>query len=153
MPSAVPAVKAYLVKTVLPALFPPPVLASYGAPGIDQPDIIVGVGNAETEIERPAAATSRPREEVTTLTVIFSVFAGGDETVQELVTETAFAMLGTFADYFKTKPNETLGGACREAWVSSYTLDEAVATAPNDTTVITGRVAEITAVLTVKARI
>jgi hypothetical protein len=152
MPSAVPAVKAQLVTTVLPALFPSPVLVSYGPPGINQPDVIIGVGNAEVQIERPVAATSRPREEIVTLNVVFSVFQAGDETVQQAVTELAFSLLGTFADYFKTKPNETLGGTCREAWVSSYDLEETVATDPKAGNV-TGRVAEVIAVLTVKTRI
>lgn len=153
MASAVPTVKAYLVATVLPALFPQPVLVSYGAPGPNQPDVIIGVGNAEVQIERPVAGTTRPREEVFTLTVVFSIFQGGGPEVQQTVTELAFAMLSTFGDYFKTKPNETLGGNCREAWVSSYDLDETVAVAPSNSNAITGRVAEITSVLTVKARI
>jgi hypothetical protein len=154
MASAVPAVKAQLVTTVLPTLFPSPVLVSYGPPGAHQPDVIIGVGNAEVEIERPVAATSRPREEVFTLNVVFSVFSGGDETVQQAVTEQAFTMLSAFADYFKTKPNETLGGTCREAWVSSYVLDESEALAPpEDGGGVSGRVAEITTVLTVKSRI
>jgi hypothetical protein len=154
MPSALPAVKAQLVTTTLPALFPEPVLVSYGPPGPRQPDVIIGVGNAEVQIERPTASPSRPREEVFTLEVIFSVFSGGDETVQQAVTELAFTLLGTFADFFKTRPNETLGGTCREAWVSSYVLEESAAFAPpEDGGGVSGRVAEITSVLTVKSRI
>lgn len=150
--SAVPAAKAALV-TALQGMFPAPVLVSYGLPGSYQPDVIVAVMDARIAIERPVMSPGRPREEVSEIDVLLSVWRAGTESVQQAATEQAFSMLGTFADYFKTSPNEKLGVASiRESWVSGYELGEAESLDPNSGAP-TGRVAEIRAVVTVKARI
>jgi hypothetical protein len=68
-------------------------------------------------------------------------------------------MLSAFADYFKTKPNEVLSGACREALVTAYddaggvgATYEADVDSPGGF-IVTGRLIEITAVLTTRTRI
>lgn len=150
--SAVPAAKAALV-TALRGLFPSPVLVSYGLPGSYQPNVIVAVMDARIGIERPVMSQARPREEISEIDVVMSVWQGGTETVQQSATEQAFTMLGQFTDYFKTSPNEKLGVASiRESWVSSYELAESVSY-DAESGAPTGRVAEITAVVTVKARV
>lgn len=151
MSSAIPAVKAALV-SALQGMFPAPVLVSYGPPGSYQPDVIVAVMDSRIQIERPVMSQARPREEVSEVDVVFSVWQAGTETVQQSATEQAFSMLGTFADYFKTSPNEKLGvSSVRESWVSAYDLQES--TSYDNEGAPSGRIAAITATVTVKARI
>lgn len=157
MPPASSAVKAAVVAQ-LKALFPDPqALVVYGAPGTNMPDVIIGVGNVRDSYERPVSAATRPREQTSELDIIFSVYFPGDETVQQPATEGAYQLLGVFADWFKTRPNETVNSTCREAWVIRDELVESVAyqpaESPQDDPIPVGRVAEITAVLQFKARV
>lgn len=154
MGSAFPAVKRALVSTLqgLYTDLTPQPLISYGDPGTYQPNQIVAVMGATTVYERPTMSTARPREEVMVVEVVMSVFAPGTETQQQTATEAAYVLHDRFADYFKTKPNETLGGACREAWVSGHDLTESQAINPQSNA-ITGRIAEIRAQVTVRTRV
>jgi hypothetical protein len=151
MPSSAPLVKAAIV-ALIASQDSPGTYASYGDPGFYQVNEIVVAGNQKVQITRPTSANTRPREEQVDTDVIFSVFAPGGPDQQQVATERAYALLGTFADYFKTKPNETLSGACREAWVSAYDLVESISVHP-DTDEVVGRVSEITAIVTSHARI
>lgn len=154
MGSAFPGVKRALV-TAMTSLYSdmvPPPLVSYGDPGTYQPNQIVAVMGTSTLNERPVMGTGRPREEIMLVQVVFSVFAPGTETQQETATEAAYVLHDRLADYFKTKPNETLGGACREAWVSGHDLTENQAVNPKSNA-ITGRIAEIRATVTVRTRV
>ncbi len=151
MGSAGPAIKAAVVN-VLKTLYPAPTLTSYGDPGVYQPNEIVAVMGMKMQISLPVGSTARTREETTEVEVVFSVFASGGDPAQRAATERAFALLAPFTDYFKTKPNETLSGACRNAWVSSYNLVETNAQDPASGA-NTGQVAEITAVVTAHTRI
>lgn len=153
MPSASPGVMAAVV-ALLPTLYPDDeVLVCYGAPGSYQPDIIISLGDVRTISTRPVHGTARPREETSELDLTFSVYQAGDESVQVLVMQKAYELRNTFADHFKTKPNETLGGACREAWVTGddYTPDVAINPADPDT--VAGRVATLTSTLTFVSRV
>lgn len=158
MASSVPAVRAAAV-AVLQGLFPPPTLIVYGAAGSNLADEIVGLGGTTTKIERPTSTTQRTREETVETEVIFSVWTGAGPEQDQVITERAYVMLSAFADYFKTKPNETLSGACREALVTAYDDAGGVgATYEPDPDspggfIVTGRLIEITAVLTARTRI
>jgi hypothetical protein len=154
MGSAFPGVKTALVAalTALYADMTPPPLVSYGDPGKYQPNQIVAVMGTSTLNERPVMSPARPREEIMAVEVVFSVFAPGTETQQETATEAAYVLHDRLADFFKTKPNETLSGACREAWVSGHDLTESIAVNPK-TNAVTGRIAEIRAAVTVRTRV
>ena len=149
--SAVPAAKAARI-SALTGMFPAPVLVSYGPPGSYQPDVIVAVMDARSGVERPVMGPARPKEETSDIDVVFSVWRAGTESVQQAATEQAFTMLKTFTDWFKTAPNESLSGACRDSWVSSYDLQESASLDPQSGAP-TGRIAEVTATVTIKARI
>jgi len=152
MPSASPGVLAAVV-TLLGTLYPgQEVLVCYGQPGSYQPDIIISLGDVRTLITRPVSGTNRPREEASELDITWSVFVAGDETQQVVAQDLAYGLRNTFADYFKTKPNETLGGACREAWVSGDTYEPATSVDP-ETGDPVGRVATLTSVLTFLTRV
>ena len=141
--SAIPGAKAALV-TLLTGLFPG-AQVSYGLPGTYmQADIIV-VGNGSARSEQQVMGTSRPRREEATIEVTFSCFRGGGQESQQEATEAAFALAGVFADHFRTQGNETLSGACSNAWVTGYDLFE-----DDDPEVLErGRLATVTATLAV----
>ncbi|MBT9255377.1 hypothetical protein KMZ30_07300 [Phycicoccus sp. KQZ13P-1] len=141
------------VVTVCRALFPSPVLVVYGRPGPYTADDMVLVLGQTLVADVATMTPSRTQEETVTTTVVFSVFRGGEvTTVQQQATERAYEMATAFADHFKTRPNETLAGACREARVTGMSLAEAPMTAADDRTVILGALAEVTVTLTSKAR-
>lgn len=151
MTSSAPAVKAAL-KAQLATLFPPPVVVSYGLPGAHIPDEIIVVGDQNVEVGRPTMGTARSREEVVETVVTVSIYRTGDETVQQVATERAWEVFDSLSQWFRTKPNETLGGACREAWVTSGALVESVVheqgTEDGDDLYPMGRAADLTVVVT-----
>lgn len=160
MPSSIPPVRAALV-TVLQGLYQAPTLVLYGPSGTDLPDEIVGLrGSRVPQITRPVSTPTRTREEDVETEVVFSIWTedatGGDD---QRIYERAFTLFGLLADYFKTKPNETLGGACREALVTSYDDQGGVTTSYADdpdtpgAVIPNGRLIELVAVVTSKARI
>lgn len=143
--SAIPGVKAALVSTVLPALFPD-AQVTYGPPGSWLSEVVVAVGNAVVESTQQVMGTRRPRREDAEVEVVLSVFQAGGPEAQQAATEAAFSLLGTLADYFRTQGNETLGGACDNAMITAYALDES-----DDPDVLErGRSAAVTATLTVQ---
>jgi hypothetical protein len=104
---------------VCQSLFPPPVLVSFGDPGAYQPDVIVAVMGGQIPVARPTMGTNRSREKTVTMDVIISVFVAGGDPSQTSAWTTAQAMSDLLEAYFRTSPNETLSGACREAWVTN----------------------------------
>lgn len=156
MASSAPLVKAYLVDTALPAAVGSGPLVCYGEPGAYQPDEIVAVLDQRITYERPTMGTSRTREEVVETTVTVSVFQSGDETRQRVVTERAWEIAHAISQWFRTSPNETLGGSCREAWVTEGELAEAKVTpAPGPGGApagVQGRLAELSLLIVTRSR-
>ncbi len=148
MSSAVPGIKRYLFETVLPTLFPAPALITYGIPGSFEADDIITVGNARVTDGVPVMGSARRTEELIELTVLISCYRAGGPEAQIVATEAAYALYTTLRDHFRGTGNETLGGACREARVTSHELSED--DDPNDIT--SGRLSQIEAVVTLKAR-
>lgn len=129
-----------------------PVLVSYGPPGTYAPSAIVAVAmNVRQPIDRPTAGTNRSREKEAEIDVFISVWSGGTEAVQPIVIEAVDDLSELLEAHFRTAGQETLGGGCREAWVSRVE-------GPNpDVTydangAITGRVAESTVTVTARIR-
>jgi hypothetical protein len=120
--SSIPAVKAALVSTVLPTVYPAAQVA-YGVPSSFQAPDIVSVGSARVTSTQAVLGTQRPRREAAEVDVVLSVFRAGADT-QQAATEAAFAMLDALVTYLQGAGNESLGGACSRAWVSSYDLEE-----------------------------
>jgi hypothetical protein len=134
-----------------------PVLVSLGAPGKYQPNAIVAVGmGIRMPIERPTLGTNRSREQPAEIEVTISCWVPGDEDAQPLATANALDLLSLLETHFRTSPNETLGGACRESWVSVGSLVQQATYQPTDDPaappVPTGRVAEIVATITASIR-
>jgi hypothetical protein len=148
MPSSAPAVKAALM-SLLESLYDEPTLVCWGPPTTYQPSDIVSVGGQVVEFGAAPMAPTRPREEIVQTALTFSSFTAD---TQQVATLRAFEMYDVLADHFKTAPNETLGGACREAIVSGFEVEEFV-TSPAVGSGVMGRTTAITATVTTRTRI
>lgn len=155
--SSAPAVKSAL-KSLLDTLYPGSgsdyVQVTYGEPDTRQADEVVAVLDQRLAVEAPTMATSRPREEVVQTLVQFSVFrAGLGADVQQTATERAWELYDGLAEHFRTKPNETLSDACRSATVTTGELVEGRIESATEPGNVLGRTADVTAVVTTRARI
>ena len=150
--SAVPAIKAAL-RDLLAHLYPD-ARVTYGPPqGLA--DQMVSVIGATVQHERPTSGgPTRSREEVADVRVILSVAAAGDEESWDSAAEKActqvYAMFDQLEAAFRDRSVQTLGGACRDAIVSSHELSEYHSM---NGSVITGRIAEIAATVTCRTRL
>lgn len=130
-----------------------PVQVVTSRPGQYQANYIVAVATEiRQEIARPTMGPSRPREAVVELDCVLSVYVPGGEDVQQQAIDRALSMQGLLESYLRQSPNETLGGACRDSFVSASALVPDIAFQsfddPNMPPVPTGRVAESTVTVT-----
>lgn len=148
---------AIAVKSALKTRFEalaPAALVTYGAPGNNQPDEIIAILDQRLAIERMPMSTARNREETLETQVAVSIYQGGDgPTSQQTATERAWAIHDLFDDHVRTKPNETLDGACRDAWISAAELVESRIESNEQPGLVLGRVADLTLTITTTARI
>ena len=152
MSSAVPALKVKL-RDLLRGLFPD-ARVSYGPPQ-SLADQMASVAGASVRHERPTAGgATRSREEIADIQVILSIAVPGDgeswDDAQQAATEGAYAMLDVLEDHFRDRTAATLGGACRDAIVSSHELAEYKTDADG---YAAGRIGEIIATITCRTRI
>ena len=148
MASSVPAIKGYLVDTVLPTLFPAPALITYGMPGTFEPNDIVTVGNVRVTNSDPVMGNQRRVEELIEVSILLSCYRAGGPAAQRTATEAVYGMYSALRDYFRTSPNETLGGSVRTSRVTSHELFED----DDPDAVKNGRLSQIEVVLTINAR-
>lgn len=129
-----------------------PVLVTLGPPGTNAPSAVVIVA-AETRqpVDRPTAGTGRSREKEAEFDVVINVWTGGTETAQQAAIEKADDLSEMLEAYFRTQGQETLGGGCREAWVSGIAGPTPDLTIDPASGAVSGRQAE--SVVTVTARI
>jgi hypothetical protein len=128
-----------------------PVLVSFGPPGEYQPSAIVAIMDCHGEIERPTLGTNRSREMAAAIEVTISVYTPGDESAQQVSLTKACELLDTLEDNLRLSPNERLGGACRDAWISSANPKGSVAMDP-ELDSVAGRVTDIEATITALIR-
>ena len=132
-------------------------LVSWGPPGEFQPDLIVAVMGARVPITRPTMGTGRSREQSCEITVVFSQYVHGGPEASQPAETAAWAAADQLEAYFRTKPNEELGGACRDAWVSAKDIaDPEIAWEPTGdgtSSAAVGRVATVTVTVTAAVRI
>lgn len=134
-----------------------PVLVTLGDPGQFQPASVVGVAMTVRDVTvRPTMAPTRSREATLEIDSVISVYVAGDETVQQAANDGALDLFATVEAWVRTSPNEKLSGNARDAYMSGFTFNVAIATQafddPEIPPVPTGRIAEITATVTVYVR-
>jgi hypothetical protein len=152
MAQSVAAVWANLT-TACQTLFPSPALVTFGDPGNYQPDAIVAIMGGKMPVTRPTGGPNRSRDKVCEVTIVISVYVpGSDQASQVTAFANAQAMSDQLEAYFRVQGNETLFGACRDAFVSDTSW------APTnvrdaDSGNQTGSTADITAIVTAYVRI
>lgn len=105
----------------------PGTLVSPGDPGDYVPDLIVSVMGIAAPINRPTMGTNRSRDKGITITVLVSAYVPGGPEAQAPAIAVAQDAADEIEAYFRVKPNETLGGACYDAFVSNTQLDPSIA--------------------------
>lgn len=94
-------------------------LVTFGQPGDYLPDLIVAVMECRTPILRPTQGTGRSREKAAEIDIVFSVFAAGGPEVAQAANAAAWEAADQLETWLRADPNQRLGGACRDAWVSN----------------------------------
>lgn len=130
-----------------------PVLVCLGEPGSYQPDYIVAVAMATRQpVTRPTMGTSRSRERMAEVDVVFSTYVAGDEAASVSAADACESLVDAFETWIRTKPNEALGGACTDAWVSNIDGPRIQAARAIEGSGVTGRVAESVVTITTRIR-
>jgi hypothetical protein len=98
-----------------------PVQVVLGFPSSYQAQNIVSVGiSTRQPVTRPTLTTNRSRDKACTVTVTFSMFrAGTPDAAQQGVADDCDDLVALLEGYFQVAGNERLGGASRDAYVSS----------------------------------
>lgn len=127
-PSTAKAIKAALV-TDCQALWPDPFVVFYGPVGIYEPDDYAEILDVSLSEGAPRLGSGRKRWHEFTVTGRLTTYRGGDETVQQTVTEAALDYLAQLADWLQdsgTVPSThtNLGGIVHWARLSSFDLTE-----------------------------
>lgn len=129
-----------------------PVLVALGPVGTYAPSALVVIAtDTQQPVARPTAGTGRSREKEATFQVVINVWTGGTETEQQAAVEKVDDLSELLEAYFRVQGQETLGGGCREAWVSNIVGPTPDLTVDPASGAVTGRQAE--SVITVTARI
>jgi len=124
------------------------VLVSFGHPGQNQPDDIVGFLDVRTEQDPATLGTNRSREEVLELDVLVSCYRGGGPEVEKTVSDAAYGLLALLENYVRTT-DTTVGGTVRECFLIRTSSEGR--TDPNE--IAKGRTIEISATFQARARI
>jgi hypothetical protein len=126
-----------------------PVLVSYGMPGDYQPGAIVAIAmDVRQPKTRPTMGTGRSRETAAEIDVVVSVYVGGGDEVQQTATDKCVDLCDLIEAYSRTAGNETLGGACRDSWVSNISGPTPSAAFDPTSGAVMGRIAEATVTYT-----
>lgn len=126
-----------------------PVHVSYGPPGVYQPGICVGIMATRQPIQRPTMSPQRRREKgAAEIDLILSVFVPGADVAAQVAAEQCDDLAELIDAYHRTSPNETLGGACRDSWLSNIAGPRISLAIDPKTRGVAGRVAESTATVT-----
>lgn len=100
---------------------------SAGDPGDYQPDMIVAMMGVRCPITQPTLSTNRSRDKRIEIDVVFSVYVAGGTEAQQPANQAAWAAVDALETYLRTSPNEKLGGACYNAFVSAMPLEVDIA--------------------------
>lgn len=130
-----------------------PALVTLGPPGVNAPSALVVVAIATRQpVERPTMGPGRSREKAVEFDVLINVWAGGTESGQQAAIEKVDDLSELLEAYFRTAGNETLGGGCRDSWVSNVVGPVPDLTVDPASGAVSGRQAESTVTVTARIR-
>jgi hypothetical protein len=161
MAQGVLAAETYLFNTVLPNVFPAAAInasvVSMGELDDEQPPNQIRMLGYRDPITRPTLGTGRSREHDVEFDIELAAFAFGGNEAQPLASAAARGMLDLLEAYFRTSPNEKLGGACWDSWVSNadmaYSTEYQTIDDPQAPGVPVGRWSVLTVTVTTRIRI
>lgn len=152
--SKIPAIKAYLVDTLLPSVVPTGVSVFWGLPlGYTERDLVIVADGLVTN-EFPnygSSSSSRNLQERGQIVIVIKSYRPLGDGGQRAATVRAFEIHDSIRDHFKATPNETLGGLVIFSSVVETSLiedDESV----DDDELNEGRLAVVTATLSFQGR-
>jgi len=145
--SAAATFKAALV-TAIKTLVEPEVLVTYGHPGIELADDMIGVTRVAVKQDFATLGTNRTREETLTADVVISCYRGGGPEMEQVVGDRVYDLLGRI-EFYVRRTDTTLGGVVRQCFLTSHESEGS--TDPD--LLAEGRVIECTATFTAQARI
>lgn len=127
-----------------------------GQPGTYQPDIIIAVNpfsdSVTQAISRPVMGSNRPREIACEVKIVFSVFVAGADVAARAARQAVNAIAEPVQLYFRQRGQETLGGSCREAWVSDINGPHVANAYDSDGKYVIGRYGDSTLTITALIR-
>lgn len=146
--------------TVLGTLFPQTTtsttLVSRGDPGEYTPDLIVAMMGTRAPITQPTAGTNRSRDKRIAIDLVISSYVHGGIEAQQPAEDAAWDAADLIEAYFRTSPNETLSGACYNAFAETTDVNLSVSWERIDDMadpVPVGRIADISMTVTAWIRI
>ena len=124
------------------------VQVTFGHPGPTQLNDIVAFMDVTASQEPATFGTSRSREEELVLTVMFSVYRAGGPTMEKVAFDRAIELQSDLEEYFRVT-DTTVGGSVRECFLTNIRI----ASATDEQTLAAGRLVEIEATYSAKARV
>lgn len=130
-----------------------------GDPGVYQADLIVSFMEMREPRTRPTSGGGRSRDLLAEIDILFSKFAAGGDEAQQAVIADAHAAAAQLETYLRTSPNEKLGGACYDSWLSTANLRPYIVWADERlddgslSSVAVGRAADLVSTVTVRVRL
>lgn len=138
----------------------PDTLVTLGDPGNYQPDLLISVMGVVGPVTRPTmrgvSTAKRTRDKQILVEVLISAYAPGGPEAQAVANDAAWGAAELLEDYFRVSPNETLGGACYDAFVAQHDLQPGIAWEDvdgADAPVAAGRVAVVTTTVQISIRL
>lgn len=147
--SAAGPLKDYFVSTLIPtAINDSTVLVTYGHPGMEFADDMIGVGRVTSSQEQATMSPNRSREELLTVEVTISCYRGGGQEQEQICGDRAYALLGAIERQVRVN-DVTCGDNVRDCFLTAHVADGAT----DPQFLASGRCIEIQATFTARVRI
>lgn len=140
--------KRALIAAIVTAINDPAVLVTYGHPGLEVVDDMVGVGKVHATQAPATMSTRRPRQEVITAEVTISCFRGGGVEQEAIAGARAYQLLGLIEQSVRVTDTQ-VGGTVLWCFLTDHFSDGAT----DPVYIAEGRTIEIVATFTAEARI
>lgn len=131
-------------------------LVCAGEPGEFQPDLVISMMGIDAPITQPTMGTNRSRDKHCTFHVVVSAYVRGGPEAQQPANQMAWAAADSIESYFRTSPNERLGGAAYHAFAEITVMVPSISWEQVDgesNPVPAARIAEIALAISVWIRI
>lgn len=140
--------KDAFVTAIRTAINDPTVLVTYGHPGMENADDMIGVGDITSDQVQATVSPNRSREETLILELVVSCYRGGGQEQEQICADRGYALLGAIEQYARIT-DTSIGGTVRDCFLTAHKSEGAT----DPELLAQGRCVEITATFTAHARI